>query len=884
MPKLRPASPRSFTFAAAILALLGGFAPHARSSTVYAGTRGEPFGAPAQVLRWEGGTTWTDLSVGTTFRDVWDLEWHDGALWACGQLSAGGAFVARWDGASWQQWSLGSASVATALASADGNLYVGAPGRGLLRLDGATWNLVGTPSPIARMQGDECGRHEPLVFMGGNVFDDFWVFDPTGGLACGESCPSSGASGTICPAGCYGGSCIHSMAWHDDGVEATVYAGAYSGVTFRWSWTNNRFERFASVGSGNVQALASHRGRLHAGTSSSRLVAWTSGSWQHLALFSNDEPISALADDPDEDLLWIGHGGVPFGFARGTGQSMIRTWNGVLFEDRGVPGQFGGGVPALLVVQEDPGIECDAGAPQVVECAGGLTAVTLQGSGSASSNCSAASADLTWSGGFVEGTATGTRPVVHFAAPGTYPISLEVGSGSSIVACETTVTVVDSLPPRITAPPSITIACDELEPPSGGSADDACDFTPELVVDESIVAGPCPQSWTLVRTYTATDAAGNVTVVTRQVDVVDAEPPSLAGLPEEITVPCPGVPAPPAVTASDACDPDIPVLLDERRIAGPCAGTYDLVRTWSASDDCGNAVSATRTVHVVDGVAPSLSGVPADARVACDAVPAPATPSSSDDCDPSPSLAFAEAREDGPCPHSYRLLRTWTTQDDCGNVVSATQALDVLDAQAPRLVGVPADVVVECPAVPPVAAVTAEDGCDAAPVVRFDETRLDGRCAGEYRLLRTWTATDACGNASSATQVVQVVDTTPPAVTPGGDDLGVLWPPNHEMVTFDRDGFSVEASDACSGPVTWRLAGCASDQPENDLGDGNTAPDCEVAPDGSSFAVRAERQGTEPAGRRYAVSVVATDACDNESAPTVIGFIRVPHDQRDRER
>ena len=35
----------------------------------------------------------------------------------------------------------------------------------------------------------------------------------------------------------------------------------------------------------------------------------------------------------------------------------------------------------------------------------------------------------------------------------------------------------------------------------------------------------------------------------------------------------------------------------------------------------------------------------------------------------------------------------------------------------------------------------------------------------------------------------------------------------------------------------------------------------------------------DPAGRRYAVAITATDACGNESEPVVIGFIYVPHDQ-----
>ena len=64
---------------------------------------------------------------------------------------------------------------------------------------------------------------------------------------------------------------------------------------------------------------------------------------------------------------------------------------------------------------------------------------------------------------------------------------------------------------------------------------------------------------------------------------------------------------------------------------------------------------------------------------------------------------------------------------------------------------------------------------------------------------------------------------------------------------FSSADFRPSITDDCSEPVTWRFAGCASDQPENGLGDGNTEPDCVVAADGQGFCVRSERQGMVPA-------------------------------------
>jgi hypothetical protein len=137
---------------------------------------------------------------------------------------------------------------------------------------------------------------------------------------------------------------------------------------------------------------------------------------------------------------------------------------------------------------------------------------------------------------------------------------------------------------------------------------------------------------------------------------------------------------------------------------------------------------------------------------------------------------------------------------------------------------------------------------------------------------------------------VVVRDTTPPAVEAGADDLRCLWPPNHRYVCYGREALAAKVDDLCGGVVAWRFSGCASDQPddadESDPkspwgGDGHTTEDCVIRQDGNELCVRAERAGTGPGadgGRRYEVSVVAVDDCGNESLPTAVGRIRVPHD------
>jgi hypothetical protein len=64
------------------------------------------------------------------------------------------------------------------------------------------------------------------------------------------------------------------------------------------------------------------------------------------------------------------------------------------------------------------------------------------------------------------------------------------------------------------------------------------------------------------------------------------------------------------VLAGDGCDDDTPVVFDEVRTDGGCDHEYSLLRTWTATDRTGNSASETQTVHIVDGVPPTVAPQP----------------------------------------------------------------------------------------------------------------------------------------------------------------------------------------------------------------------------------------------------------------------------------
>src|SRR5262249_36546615 len=133
-----------------------------------------------------------------------------------------------------------------------------------------------------------------------------------------------------------------------------------------------------------------------------------------------------------------------------------------------------------------------------------------------------------------------------------------------------------------------------------------------------------------------------------------------------------------------------------------------------------------------------------------------------DDCDPSPTLTFVDSSS-GTCPVVH--VRTWTARDACGNTSTASQTINVADTKAPVFSTVPGPSTIECPAAPSFATPTATDACDPAPTVTYTDVTALGSCPQATSMTRIWTATDACGNTSTCSQTITVVDATAPSIS-----------------------------------------------------------------------------------------------------------------------
>ena len=132
--------------------------------------------------------------------------------------------------------------------------------------------------------------------------------------------------------------------------------------------------------------------------------------------------------------------------------------------------------------------------------------------------------------------------------------------------------------------------------------------------------------------------------------------------------------------------------------------------------------------------------------------------------------------------------------------------------------------------------------------------------------------TDSATNTASCSTTITVVDTNAPVITAAAATPNVLWPPNHKMVEVK---VRATVTDACSA-TAWKVIGVRSSEPDNGLGDGDTARDWEITGD-HAVKLRAERSGTG-SGRVYTLTLQAQDAAGNLSATRTV-TVKVPKSQ-----
>jgi hypothetical protein len=376
-------------------------------------------------------------------------------------------------------------------------------------------------------------------------------------------------------------------------------------------------------------------------------------------------------------------------------------------------------------------------------------------------------------------------------------------------SADQTITVEDNTDPTFTAPADVEVACgsdlDDLT--MTGDVTDAMDNCGDVTMSYSDANGTsnCFDGDVIIRTWTATDACGNTSSATQTIHLIDEVAPYFTSVPADISLSCGDALPTDMAEAADACS-SVEVTVTETSGDVSCTGLAAVIRTFRATDGCGNFTTATQTITFVDDQAPSFTA-PADAEVACGGDSSPemtGTPSDlSDNCSSDLSVDYSDAvatSADG-CFADDQIIRTWVVTDACGNSSESVQTIQFVDEVAPVMDAVEATIEITCGQEIPADMPGATDACSAVEVT-FADAAGDVNCTGMAAVVRTFTATDACGNSTSATTTFVYTDDTAPTFTVPAD-LTVECSTDLNDLSIVGDASNVEDNCAASIDVDY---------------------------------------------------------------------------------
>ncbi len=416
-------------------------------------------------------------------------------------------------------------------------------------------------------------------------------------------------------------------------------------------------------------------------------------------------------------------------------------------------------------------ITIDDSSPPALTCPANVTiqctASTLPantGVPTTSDNC-----DLTLSITFSNVITSGGCPQ-EFIITRTWIATDDCGNSST---CNQIISVEDNTAPVILCPPNITIQCTASTVPSNtgtATANDNCGPVLSVTFADISVSGTCAQEYTITRTWTATDACANSSTCTQTIFIDDSLGPVIT-CPPNITIQCTDVILPAntgMATSTDNCNSSPTVTFSDVSVGGICPQEYTISRTWVSTDACGNSNSCVQVIFIDDSTSPVIT-CPVNITIECTAVTLPAntgTATSSDNCDPSPSLSFSDIITGGTCPQEYVITRRWQATDDCGNSSTCNQIIVVDDSTIP-MISCPGNITIECTSstLPlTTGTATGTDNCDTSPSISYNDSNASGLCPQQFTITRTWTVVDDCGNSSTCNQIISIQDTAPPNI------------------------------------------------------------------------------------------------------------------------
>ena len=316
----------------------------------------------------------------------------------------------------------------------------------------------------------------------------------------------------------------------------------------------------------------------------------------------------------------------------------------------------------------------------------------------------------------------------------------------------------------------------------------------------------CGGTQELIYAFSAQDACGNQSDTTiASFIIIDTTSPSMDTEAMDMSINCNG-------TGNTM---DLQTWLDDNGgaeasdICGTVSWEYDLIQEsdlcdltgsgtyrFTATDQCGNTSTTEATFEITDTEAPMLTATAMGIEVVCDGdnnitelldwLNSNGGATATDNCnDVTWSNDYGQV-DAGACQGTGSITVTFTATDACGNSTPTTATLTILDEVAPYWTIDPQDVTFECnDSIDPLMQIETwlgaqgfGDAADSCSVVTYSNdyvalTPTCGATSNAGTALVTFTATDACGNATPRTATVTVVDLTKPDVSNPATDMTV---------------------------------------------------------------------------------------------------------------
>ena len=327
---------------------------------------------------------------------------------------------------------------------------------------------------------------------------------------------------------------------------------------------------------------------------------------------------------------------------------------------------------------------------------------------------------------------------------------------------------------------------------------DGCGSSPiGISHSDSFGESNCFEGDVIVRTWTVMDDCGNASSQDQIINLVDDNAPFFTSVPEDVNLECgdelPGIFA----TAEDGCS-SVTVSISDDYGDVNCTGMEVIYRTFTAEDGCGNFGYAIQTITRVDNEAPVATVE--DFDIGCGEYDASAEYGSyeySDNCMSDVTVSWEQVSVDPEDIGCFDVQREYTFTDGCGNASTVIQTVHVFDVDAPVMDEVPSEITVQCgeelPSLP-----GAVDACSTSEVT-FVDADNGVSCSGAMNFIRTYTATDGCGNAVSASMAVNYMDSIDPTFTVPAD---IVVECDSNVNDLEATGDVMDAVDVCSAEIT----------------------------------------------------------------------------------